>query len=104
MEFPATMPSPPLFRQAKIYRGVSDTHLGASCALLKVNATKVFEYCSREASQIFGGSSIVREGRGYIIERLAREVRAQAVPGGSEEILLDFAIRQAIARQGKSNL
>ena len=38
------------------------------------------------------------------IERLAREVRAQAVPGGSEEILLDFAIRQAIARQGKSNL
>jgi alkylation response protein AidB-like acyl-CoA dehydrogenase len=85
-------------------KGVSDTHLGGSCALLKVNATKVFEYCSREASQIFGGSSIVREGRGYIVERLAREVRAQAVPGGSEEILLDFAIRQAIARQGKSNL
>ena len=85
-------------------QGMSDTHLGAACALLKVNSTKVFEYCSREASQIFGGSSIVREGRGYIVERLAREVRAQAVPGGSEEILLDFAIRQAIARQGKSNL
>lgn len=27
-----------------------------------------------------------------------REVRAQAIPGGSEEILLDFTIRQAVTR------
>ena len=77
--------------------GVSDEHLGGVCALLKVNASKTFEYCSREASQIFGGSSVVREGRGKIVERLSREVRASAIPGGSEEILLDFAIRQAAA-------
>jgi alkylation response protein AidB-like acyl-CoA dehydrogenase len=83
--------------------GISDTHMGAQCALLKVNATKVFEYCAREASQIFGGSSLIKEGRGMIVERLYREVRAQAIPGGSEEILLDFAVRQAIGRQGSAS-
>ena len=66
------------------------------CALLKVQASKTFEYCAREASQIFGGSSIVKEGRGKIVERLYRDVRATSIPGGSEEILLDFAMRQAV--------
>jgi len=78
--------------------GVSDHHLGGQCALLKVNATKTFEFCAREASQIFGGSSIVKEGKGKLVERMYREVRAVAIPGGSEEILLDFAIRQAAAK------
>mmetsp|Transcript_89031 Transcript_89031/g.157692 ORF Transcript_89031/g.157692 Transcript_89031/m.157692 type:complete len:434 (-) Transcript_89031:311-1612(-) len=77
--------------------GVPDAKLGNHCAVLKVMASKTFEYCAREASQIFGGSSIVREGGGKLVERLYREVRAQAIPGGSEEILLDLAARQAIA-------
>jgi len=78
--------------------GVPDMKLGGQCALLKVQASKTFEFCAREASQIFGGSSIVREGRGKVVERMYREVRASAIPGGSEEILLDFAIRQAAAK------
>ena len=76
--------------------GVPDSQLGGMCALLKVNASKTFEFCAREAAQIFGGSSVVREGRGLLIERLYREVRATAIPGGSEEILLDLAIKQAV--------
>ncbi len=71
------------------------------CALLKVQASKTFEFCAREASQIFGGSSIVKEGRGKLVERMYREVRASAIPGGSEEILLDFAMRQAFAAAKK---
>ena len=59
--------------------GVPDHEMGTTCALLKVNGSRVFEYCAREASQIFGGSSIVKEGRGKIVERLYREVRASAV-------------------------
>jgi len=78
--------------------GVPDQHMGPQCALLKVNASKTFEYCAREASQIFGGSSIVKEGKGKVVERLYRNVRAAAIPGGSEEILLDFTIRQAAAK------
>jgi alkylation response protein AidB-like acyl-CoA dehydrogenase len=71
------------------------------CALLKVQASKTFEYCAREASQIFGGNSIVKEGRGKLVERMYREVRGAAIPGGSEEILLDFAMRQAVAKARK---
>jgi alkylation response protein AidB-like acyl-CoA dehydrogenase len=43
--------------------------------------------------KIFGGNSIIKEGKGMEIERMYRNVRAVAIPGGSEEILLDFAIR-----------
>ena len=75
--------------------------LGSQCALMKVQGSKVFEYCSREASQILGGSSIVREGRGKLVERMSRDVRAAAIPGGSEEILLDFAMRQTVAKARK---
>jgi len=78
--------------------GVPDHELGGQCALLKVQASKTFEYCAREASQILGGSSIVKEGKGKLVERLYREVRAAAIPGGSEEVLLDFAIRQAASK------
>ena len=32
---------------------------------------------------------------GEVIERLYREVRAFAIPGGSEEIMLDLAVKLA---------
>eukprot|EP01059_Diplonema_ambulator_P030002 TRINITY_DN500_c0_g1_i1.p1 TRINITY_DN500_c0_g1~~TRINITY_DN500_c0_g1_i1.p1 ORF type:complete len:234 (+),score=79.23 TRINITY_DN500_c0_g1_i1:65-703(+) len=82
-------------------QGVKDNEMGMTCALLKVNATKTLEYCAREASQIFGGSSIVKEGKGKVVERLYRDVRSYAIPGGSEEILLDFAMRQAAMQASK---
>ncbi|CAK9068430.1 unnamed protein product [Durusdinium trenchii] len=78
--------------------GVPDSRLGAQCGLLKVMSSKTFEYCAREAAQVFGGSSLVREGPGKLVERLYREVRASAIPGGSEEVLLDLAARQAIGQ------
>jgi alkylation response protein AidB-like acyl-CoA dehydrogenase len=68
--------------------------LGGATALLKVQCTKVMEYCAREAAQIFGGLSYTRGGQGEKVERLSREVRAMAVPGGSEEVMLDLGIRQ----------
>lgn len=74
----------------------ASTRLGGSCALIKAHATKVFEYCAREAAQIFGGASYVRGGQGERIERLYRDVRAYAIPGGSEEIMLDLGVRQAM--------
>ena len=65
-------------------------------ALLKVQATQTFEYCAREAAQIFGGLAYTRGGQGEKIERLYREVRAYAIPGGSEEIMTELGIRQSI--------
>jgi len=70
--------------------------LGGAIAGLKAQATTTFEFCAREASQIFGGLSYSRGGQGANIERLYRDVRAYAIPGGSEEIMLDLSIRQAL--------
>jgi len=77
--------------------GVPDHELGAQCGLLKSQASKTFAIVANSAVQIFGGSGIVREGRGRRVERLYRDVKAQAIPGGSEEILEDSAIRWAVA-------
>jgi acyl-CoA dehydrogenase len=49
-------------------------------SLFKVMASKTFELCAREASQILGGASYTREGKGQRIERLYREVRSYAIP------------------------
>ncbi len=57
----------------------------------KVQATLAFEFCAREAAQILGGASYLR---GQLVERLYREVRVQAIGGGSEEIMRDLAARQ----------
>ncbi|KAI8390848.1 acyl-CoA dehydrogenase/oxidase [Radiomyces spectabilis] len=70
--------------------------LGGPIALCKAQATRTFEFCAREAAQIFGGLAYTRGGQGEKIERLYREVRAYAIPGGSEEIMLDLGVRQAV--------
>ncbi len=77
---------------------VSRERLGGPLALLKAQATQTFEFCAREAAQIFGGLSYTRGGQGEKVERLYREVRAFAIPGGSEEIMLGLSIRQAMRK------
>lgn len=71
------------------------TALGGPTALIKAHSSKVFEYCAREARQIFGGNAYTAGGLGEKVERLYREVGAYAIPGGSEEIMLDLSVRQA---------
>ncbi|KAI0848749.1 acyl-CoA dehydrogenase NM domain-like protein [Daldinia vernicosa] len=70
--------------------------LGGPIAGLKAQSTLTFEFCAREASQIFGGLSYSRGGQGGKVERLYRDVRAYAIPGGSEEIMLDLSVRQSL--------
>ena len=60
-------------------------------ALLKVQASEVMEFCAREAMQILGGLGYMRGNR---VERIYREVRVNAIGGGSEEIMRDLASRQ----------
>ncbi|KAG0021206.1 hypothetical protein BGZ80_002869 [Entomortierella chlamydospora] len=70
--------------------------LGGPIALLKAQSTQTLEFCAREAAQIFGGLAYTRGGQGEKVERIYREVRAYAIPGGSEEIMLDLGMRQSI--------
>ncbi len=71
-----------------IQNGTSET---ADISLLKVQATKMLEFVAREAMQIMGGISYVRECK---TERIYREVRVMAIGGGSEEIMMDLAARR----------
>lgn len=63
----------------------------ADFATLKVQATQMLEAVARDAAQILGGASYIT---GSKIERIYREVRVNAIGGGSEEIMLDLAGRQ----------
>ncbi|CAK9099454.1 Acyl-CoA dehydrogenase apdG (Aspyridones biosynthesis protein G) [Durusdinium trenchii] len=78
----------------------AEPHLALSTLLWRAfvyscqQSSRVMEYCAREARQIFGGNAYTRSGLGEKAERLYRDVGAYAIPGGSEEILLDLAIRQ----------
>merc|ERR1719327_1963021 len=68
--------------------------LGGHIALLKVQSSKAAEFCAREALQVFGGAGYTRAPPGDKVERIYREVRAYAIPGGSEEIMLNLATSQ----------
>jgi len=63
----------------------------ADYAMLKVQATRMLESVAREAAQVLGGASYIT---GSKVERIYREVRVNAIGGGSEEIMLDLAGRQ----------
>lgn len=73
------------------YRLNAGENPAGEIAQCKVEATTTFEYCAREAVQIFGGAGYLR---GATVERLYREVRVQAIGGGSEEIMRDLAAKQ----------
>jgi acyl-CoA dehydrogenase len=63
----------------------------AEICMLKTLATEAMEFSARAAVQIFGGAGFMR---GPKVERIYREVRVNAIGGGSEEILRDLAARQ----------
>lgn len=69
----------------------------ASYAMLKVQATRALEHVAREAAQVLGGASYIR---GSKVERIYREVRVNAIGGGSEEVMLDLAGRQLFGQGG----
>lgn len=85
-----------IFQCEKMSETEAMLRLGGPIAGLKAQATVTFEFCAREASQIFGGLSYSRGGQGGKVERLYRDVRAYAIPGGSEEIMLDLSMRQSM--------
>ncbi len=70
---------------------VAGSENAGDIALLKVQCSQTMEFCAREAMQILGGIGYIRGSR---VERIYREVRVNAIGGGSEEIMRDLAARQ----------
>lgn len=63
----------------------------AEVSKAKFSASKALEFCASEAMQIIGGAAYLR---GNPVERIYREVKVNAIGGGSEEIMRDLAVRQ----------
>ncbi len=63
----------------------------AELCMLKNQATQTMAFCASEAVQIFGGAGFMR---GAKVERIYREVKVNAIGGGTEEIMKDLASRQ----------
>ncbi|SGY15214.1 BQ5605_C013g07289 [Microbotryum silenes-dioicae] len=76
----------------------ANAQLGGTTAMLKAHASLVLEIVAREAVQILGGIGITRGGVGERIERVRRDVKGIAIPGGSEEVMLMQSSKVAIQR------
>ncbi|KAH6571860.1 hypothetical protein BASA60_006944 [Batrachochytrium salamandrivorans] len=70
--------------------------LAGPIALLKLQSTRVAHNVSDQACQIFGGRGITKTGMGRAIEVFQRTYKFSAILGGSEEIMADLGIRQAM--------
>ncbi|KAI8920674.1 acyl-CoA dehydrogenase [Entophlyctis helioformis] len=70
--------------------------LAGPIALLKFSSTRMLHNVSDNACQIFGGRGITKTGMGRVIEVFQRTYKFSAILGGSEEILADLGVRQAM--------
>ncbi len=73
-------------------------------ALLKYRQTRASTLVSDNACQIFGGRALTQSGMGSVIEKFQKSFKFQAILGGSEEIMADFAIRQADKRAKRAGI
>jgi len=70
--------------------------MGGRIALLKYESTRTALRVSDDCVQIFGGRGITRTGMGAKVEGFKNYVKYAAVYGGSEEIMAELAIKQAL--------
>jgi len=76
-------------------------HLGGPIGLLKMSITRAAHEIADESVQIWGGRGLTQTGMGKNIEMFNRTYKFDSILGGSEEILADLGVRQAMARMPK---
>ena len=74
----------------------ADGKLGGLTSLLKARAGIVFNECAQTAVLLFGGNGYTRTGQGELVEKIYRDVMGSRIPGGSEDVMLDLAVRQLV--------
>jgi alkylation response protein AidB-like acyl-CoA dehydrogenase len=79
-------------------------HLGGPIGLLKSFATRSAHEIADEAVNIFGGRGITQTGMGRAVEQFHRTYKFDAILGGTEEILADLGVRQAMKDMPKCML
>ena len=74
----------------------ADRELGGLTALVKAKAGMVLQTVADTALLLHGGNGYTQTGQGELVERIYREVMGARIPGGSEDVMLDLAIRQLV--------
>jgi acyl-CoA dehydrogenase len=85
-----------LYQMCHLKKEDADVQLGGLTALTKAKAGMVLNTCAETAVLLFGGNGYTRTGQGEIAERIYREVPGARIPGGSEDVMLDLAVRQLV--------
>jgi len=85
-----------LYQMCHMTKAEADVALGGLTALSKAKAGMVFNECAQCAVLLFGGNGYTRTGQGQIAEMINRDVMGARIPGGSEDVMLDLAIRQLV--------
>ncbi|KKK12529.1 acyl-CoA dehydrogenase family protein [Aspergillus ochraceoroseus] len=79
-------------------------HLGGPIGLLKSHVTRSAQEIAEQATNIFGGRGLTQTGMGRVIEMFHRTYKFDAILGGTEEILADLGVRQAMKNFPKAML
>jgi alkylation response protein AidB-like acyl-CoA dehydrogenase/predicted heme/steroid binding protein len=83
------------------YAEQSDKIAGA-IALLKQYVTSTGRATAEDAAQIFGGRSVTQSGMGKLVENYHRTSPYDSILGGSEDVLADLGVRQALRKLPKN--
>jgi alkylation response protein AidB-like acyl-CoA dehydrogenase len=70
--------------------------LGGPTAILKYQTTRIMTLVVDQACQIFGGRALTASGMGKNVESIQRTYKFASILGGSEEIMADLGVRQAL--------
>lgn len=84
------------FQMCKMSYAQQSKFLAGQVGLLKSWSTRVSHEVADGAVQIFGGRGLTKTGMGKFTEMFHRTYKFDAVLGGSEEVLADLGIRQAL--------
>lgn len=80
------------------------TLLGGPIGLLKSFCTRAAHEVADEGINIFGGRGLTQGGMGSVVEMFHRTYKFDAILGGTEEILADLGVRQAMKAMPKAML
>ncbi len=78
--------------------------LAGPIGLLKFYATRCAHDVADDAVNIFGGRALTTTGMGRVVEHFHRTYKFDAILGGTEEVLADLGVRQAMKRMPKAVL
>ncbi|KAJ8119293.1 hypothetical protein O1611_g10640 [Lasiodiplodia mahajangana] len=84
------------YQMTQMTKNDADRELGGMTGLLKAQAGLVFRECVDTAVLLFGGNGLTQSGQGELVEMMYRDVPISRIPGGSEDVLFDLAVRQLV--------